>query len=238
MRLTWYLSLFVLIVSCKKATDNTPMFDGVNCSGNCFILRGVVTDTPTNKRLNNVEVRFYLGKLTVGQIQWPLPDPDEVYYLGKTYSNNNGEYEFKFNGTGLKYGSSLYYIQATKQGYIYGPTPAHYKVRNFYLDSNNFDIPFVQNFHLFFPATMKVRIKTSTVTNYKFIAFGYSYGNGIGNGINIEGGRQIDTTVTFKTAGGIQSFLMYGIYGNGISIERRDTLLPPVNGVKEYMVNF
>lgn len=233
-----YISILILLSGCKKASDNKPMFDGINCAGNCFILKGVVTDTPANTRLANVEVRFYLGKITGGSIQWPIPDPNEVYYLGRTFTNSNGEYEFKFDGSGFKYGSALYYIESTKQGYIYGPTPAHHKVKQFYLDSNNFSIPFLQNFNLYLPSTMRVRFKASTITNFNFLAFGYSYGNGLGAGINIEGNRQFDTTVSFRTAGGIQSFLMYGIYGNGVYIERKDTLVPSANDIAEYIVNF
>ncbi len=234
MRHLIYIVTLFILTSCKKDKIDKPIFDGINCSGNCFILKGVVTDTPSNQTLSNVEVRFYLGQLTNGQ----FPTPPDKLYLGKTLSNANGEYEFKFDGTNFKYGSSLYYIEASKNDYIYGPRPEQQKIKLFYLDSSNFNVPFVQNFNLFRPTTLKVRFRATTITNFNFIAFGYSYGGGLGGGINIDGRRQIDTTVNFTTGGNVQSFIMYGAYGNGVTIERRDTLMLSPNTVTEYLVNF
>lgn len=210
------------------------MFDGINCSGNCFILKGIVSETPSNQVLSNVEVRFYLGQVTNGQ----FPPPPAKLYLGKTTTNSNGEYEFRFDGTNFKYGSPLYYIEASKEGYIFGPTPEQQKVKGFYLDSANFNNPVTQNFSLFKPTTLRVRFRASNITNFNFIAFGYSYAGGLGAGININGKRQIDTTVNFTTAGGIQSFIRYGAYGNGVTIEHRDTILLNPNTITDYNVNF
>ncbi len=234
MRHLIIIATLFIFISCKKDKIDKPIFDGVNCSGNCFILRGSVTDTPSNQRLSNVEVRFYLGQVTNGQ----FPPPPDKLYLGKTLTNNNGEYEFKFDGTNFKYGSPLYYIEASKTGYIFGPRPEQQKIKLFYLDSSNFNNPLVQNFNLFRPTTLRVRFRATNITNFNFIAFGYSYGGGLGGGINIDGRRQIDTTVNFITGNNVQTFIGYGAYGNGVTIERRDTLIINSSTVTDYQVNF
>ena len=234
MRHLIIIATLLIFISCKKDKIDKPIFDGVNCSGNCFILRGAVTDTPTNQRLSNVEVRFYLGQVTYGQ----FPRPPEKLYLGKTITNNNGEYEFKFDGTNFKFGSQLYYIEGSKTDYIFGSRPEQQKIRMFYLDSSNFNNPIVLNFNLFRSTTLRVRFRATNITNFNFIAFGYSYGGGLGGGIDIEGRRQIDTTVNFITGNNIQTFIGYGAYGNGVTIERRDTLLINSSTVTDYQVNF
>jgi hypothetical protein len=159
-------------------------------------------------------------------------------YLGRTLSNNNGEYEFKFDGTNFKDGSPLYYMEAFKTGYIFGPKPEQQRIQYFYLDNTHFNNPLVQNFTLFRATTLRVRFRATNITNFDFITFGCSYGNRHGSGIHIKGRRQIDTTVTFVTGGGVQSFLKYGVFGNGVDIEQRDTLTLPANTITNYTVNF
>ena len=110
------------------------------------------------------------------------------------------------------------------------------RVANFYLDSTLYNTPFVQNFPLFSPATLKARILVSTVTNFQFLTVSFSYGK-VGNGIGVfNGGRQIDTTITVKTAGDLRTFIQGDAVGNGVRIQIRDTIIVPVNNSREVVI--
>jgi hypothetical protein len=85
---------------------------------------------------------------------------------------------------------------------------------------------------LFQPATVKVRVIASTVTNFQYLTVSYSFGN-VGNGIVFNGGRSIDTTITWKTAGDLRTFLQADAIGNGVNIQKRDTVIVQTNNTRQ-----
>jgi hypothetical protein len=226
MRTLIVFSIILLLVSCRKSK---PEFDGINCSGNCYILTGRVVDTPSNSGLQGVAVKFYYrpsGYTFLG---------DPTHYLGKTTTNANGEYKFQFDGTKYKTNAGYYRINATKNGYVYDPLNQN-DVKIFNLDSNQFNIPLNQDFPLFRPAKLTVRIRAAITINFEFLTFTYSYGNS-GTGIILNGKRTIDTTVTFQTAGDVRTFVQWNAGGNGVAIKKNDTLFVTRGGTIQYQIN-
>ena len=223
MRILIIITLIFLLVACRKTK---PEFDGVNCSGNCYILTGKIVDTPSNSGLQGVGLKFYYRPSAYA---W-FSD-----YIGKTTSAANGDYKFQFEGTKYKTGQGYFLIQATKSGYFYDALNQN-EVAVFSLDSSRFNIPFIQNFALFRPAKLTVRFRATTITNFEFLTFTYNYGN-TGYGIVLNGNQTIDTTVTFKTAGDIRTFVQWDASGNGINIRKNDTLFTTGGGTIQYQIN-
>ena len=226
MRTLLTITIIVLLTACIKTKQD---FDGVNCSGNCYILTGKVIDTPSNAGLQGVELKFYYRPPGYTLIS----DPSR--YLGKTTTNSNGDYKFQFDGTKYKAGTGFYRIVATKSGYFYDPFNQN-DVKIFDLDSSQFNVPFNQDFALFRPAKLAVRFRATTVTNFEFLTFVYHYGTR-GTGIILNGRRTIDTTITFQTAGDVGTFVQWDAVGNGVSIRKNDTLFTTRGGTIQYQIN-
>jgi hypothetical protein len=226
MRTLLTITIVFLLTACRKTK---PEFDGVNCSGNCYVLTGKVIDTPSNIGLKGVELKFYYRPPGYA-LFW-----DPTRYLGNTTSNSIGEYKFQFDGIKYKTGVGYYKIQASKNGYFYDPLNQN-DVKIFYLDSSQFNLPLKQDFALFRPATLTVRFRATTITNFEFLTFSYYYA-APGTGIILNGRRTIDTTITFKTAGDINTIVQWNAAGNGVNIRRSDTLFTTSGGNILYQIN-
>ena len=210
---TIFVTTFV-VTSCRK--NKNPLFDGVNCSGNCYILTGVLLDSAANAGIASGEVRFYFNDNT-GTFS------NKKIFLGRTFTNANGTYTFKFDGSRFNNVWGYYYAEAFK-GNMFSDPVYQNRVTTFDLDTSFYNVPFVQNFSLFNPATVKVRVIASTVTNFQFLTVSYSYGK-VNNGIVLNGGRTIDTTITWKTAADLRTFIQGDAVGNGVNIQRKDTVV-------------
>ncbi len=223
---TTLLVTILLVNSCRK--DRDPLFDGVTCSGNCYILTGNLIDSAANTGISSGEVKFYFNDNT-GTFS------NKKIYLGRTTTDANGNYTFKFDGSRFKNVRGYYYAEAYK-GNMFADIFYENRVATFDLDTTLYNTPFVQNFPLFRPATIKVRILVSTVTNFQYLTVTYSYGK-VGNGIAIiHGGRQIDTTITAKTAGDLRTFIQGDAVGNGVNIQIRDTVVVPTNNTRQVVI--
>lgn len=213
----------LVVNSCRK--NNDALFDGVSCSGNCYILTGKLTDTAANSVISGGELKFYFKDIT-GTFS------SKTLYLGRTITDANGNYSFNFNGDRFKNVMGYYYAEAYNGSMFGGDQLYPNRVATFDLDTSFYNVPFVQNFHLFRPATVKVRVVASAVTNFQFLTVDYSYGK-VGQGIVFNGGRSIDTTITWKTAGDLRTFVQADAVGNGVNIQRRDTLIVPTNNTSQ-----
>jgi hypothetical protein len=108
-------------------------------------------------------------------------------------------------------------------------------ISEFELDTTYFNMPFNQDFVLFRSAKLAVRFVAATVTNFDFLTFGYAYGAN-GTGISLSGGRKIDTTITFQTAGDISTIVQWEAKGNGVNISKKDTLIATRGSTFQYKI--
>jgi len=219
---TTLIVTMLLVNSCRKDID--PVFDGVSCSGSCYILTGKLIDSAINAGIANGEIKFYFNDNT-GTFS------NSKIYLGRTKTDASGNYTFKFDGSRFNNVRGYYYAEAYK-GNMFSDQVYQNRVATFDLDTSFYNTPFTQNFPLFRPAVIKVRVIASTVTNFQFLTVSYSYGK-VSNGIIFNGGRTIDTTITWKTAGDLRTFIQGDAVGNGVNIQKRDTVLVPTNNTRQ-----
>jgi hypothetical protein len=218
------LTLTLLFVnSCRK--NNDALFDGINCSGNCFILTGKLLDSAANAGIASGEIKFFFIDIT-GTFS------SKTRYLGRAMTDANGNYTFKFDASRFNSATGYYYAEAFSGNMFGGDQMYPNRVSTFDLDTSLYNLPFIQNFALFRPATVKVRVVASTVTNFQFLTVDYSYGK-VGQGIIFNGNRSIDTTITWKTAGDLRTFVQASAVGNGVNIQKRDTLIVPTNSTRQ-----
>ena len=211
-------TIMLFVSSCRK--DKYPLFDGVTCSGNCYILTGKLIDSAANTGISGGEIKFYFKDNTG-------TSSSKKIYLGKATTNANGDYSFKFDGSRFNNVRGYYYAEAFKGDMFFDPIYEN-QVSVFDLDTSFYNLPFIQNFPLFKPATVKVRVIASTITNFQYLTVSYSYGK-MGSGIIFNGGRSIDTTITWKTAGDLRTFIQADAVGNGINIIKKDTVFIQTN---------
>ena len=214
MKWSTLLSVILLLFACRK---NKAEFDGVNCAGNCFILKGKIYDMPSFNALEGVELKFYYRP--PGYVIFY----DPTRYLGHAFSNANGNYSFQFDGSSFKNSNGYYSIEAIKRNYFYNPFNLN-DIAVFNLDSTQLNIPVVHNSPMFREAKLNVRFKATSVTGFEFLTFTYHFGNGA-TGIVLNVKRAIDTTISFTTAGDIKTFIQWDATGNGINIRKNDSLL-------------
>ena len=212
----------LLITSCRK--DKDPLFDGVNCTGNCYVLTGKLIDSAAKSGIAGGEIKFYFNDRT-GTFS------NKKIYLGRAVTDGNGNYTFRFDGSRFNNIRGYYFAEAFK-GNMYADPIDENRVATFDLDTSLYNVPYVQNFPLFRPATVKVRVIASTVTNFQYLTVDYSYGK-ISNGIVFNGGRRIDTTITWKTAGDLRTFVQGVAVGNGVNVQTRDSVVIPTNGTRQ-----
>lgn len=209
--------------SCRK--NNSALFDGINCTGNCFILTGKLTDSATNAAISGGEIKFYF-KDTRGTFS------SKTNFLGKAVTDIMGNYKFKFDGSKFYNIKGYYYAEAFSGNMFGGDLMYPNRVATFDLDTSFYNQPFIQNFPLFRPATVKVRVIASNVTNFQYLTVDYNYGK-VGQGIILHGKRSIDTTIIWKTAGDLRTFIQADAVGNGVNIQKRDTLIVPSNSTRQ-----
>ena len=215
------------VYSCRK--DKNPIFDGVNCSANCFILSGKLVDSAANAGISSGEIKFYFND-NIGTFS------NKKIYLGRAITDANGDYTFKFDGSRFKDARGYYYAEAYKGNLFHDPVYEN-RVSVFYLDTTLYNVPFIQNFLLFRPATLKLRVMASTITNFQYLTVSYSYGS-TGYGVVFNGGRQIDTTLIFKTAGDIKTFVQSDARGNNVNITKHDTLVIQSGNTRQLEIRF
>jgi len=207
--------------------EKDPMFNGVNCTGNCYTLKGKVIDSVTNEGIANVklELLFNNGNYTLFGGR---------KLLVNATTNPKGEYSIIFDGSTLKDKNGYYSISASHPSYFidaYGDKTAAI----FDLDSTNYNKPKDLSFAMFAPGTIKVHFKASKITNFLYLDFTYSYSK-IGYGISLNGNRQIDTVINFKTAGGLPTYIRWSAFGNNVNVRKVDSLVVTKNGITAYNI--
>lgn len=233
MKTSCYTIVFVwvfatLVTGCRKKND--PLFDGVNCSGNCYILTGTLIDSVSGTGISGAKIQFYFHDFRGGTFG------TKKILLGKTTTTSAGRYDFRFDGSRFAQLSGWYTAEAYKDDLFNNPLTNN-EVAMFDLDSSRYNTPFVQQFSLFRPATLRIRVIARNVTNFQFLTVDYNYGKA-GIGVVLNGGRNIDTTLTFITAGDIRNFIQADARGNGVNISTYDTLVIPASSTREIEMRF
>lgn len=170
----------------------------MSCSGSCYILTGKLLDSAINTGVASGEIKFYFNDIT-GTFS------SKKIFIVWTISDANGNYQFKFNGSRFINVRGYYYAEAYKGNMFSNPVYKN-RVATFDLDTSFYNMPFTQNFLLFRPATIKVRVIASTIANFQFLTVsnGYVKAN---NGIIFNGGKTIDTTILWTTTGDLRTFI-------------------------------
>lgn len=223
-----FWGLCSLSSGCRKKND--PLFDGVNCTGNCYILTGTLIDSAAGTGISGARLQFYFNEFRGGTFG------AKRILLGQTTSSSTGQYQFRFDGSRFARLSGWYSAEAFKDDLFNNPLSKN-EVADFDLDSTHYNIPFVQQLPLFRPANLKIRVIASTVTSFQFLTIDYSYGKG-GVGVVLNGGRNIDTTLSFTTAGDLRSFIQADARGNGVNISIYDTLVIPARSTRQIEMRF
>ena len=217
-----------MLVSCRK---DQPLFDGHSCSGSCFILTGHLTEAQSNAPLPGTQLKFYYKRN-----QYTL---DRTEYLGSTSTGSDGSYSFIFDSKDFQDRSAGYFlIEGERDGYVYrnAGDQINSELAVFGLDTSEINIPQVNNLTLYKTAIIKFQIKATTVTNFDFLSVNYSYGTN-GYGPVISGGRAIDTTLIYKTASDLPTYIYWNALGTGVNMSQRDTLIVPFGTVGIYQIN-
>ena len=221
--ITTLLLSMLFVNSCRK--NNDGIFDGVSCSGSCYTLTGKLIDSAAKAGINGGEIKFYFKDLT-GTFS------SKTIFLGRAISDLNGNYNFRFDGSRFNNVKGYYFADAFSGGLFGIDLLYPNRVATFNLDTSFYNIPYIQHLPMFRPATIKIRVVASAVTNFQFLTVDYNYGK-TGQGIVFNGGRAIDTTITWKTAGDLRTFIQAVAVGNGVDIQKRDTLIIPTNNTKQ-----
>ncbi len=193
----FFLSLLLLLIcaACKKE----PLFDGANCEGNCYILTGKLYDPAQGKNLPGVDLRFYYK-------EWRGMASSRTDYLGKAATDADGNYRFIFDGTNYQNKIGSFYMEAYKDNMFHDVYDGR-KLPHFYLDSVQYGVPFNQDFPLYKPATIEIKVLAGKLDSGQSITVSQNFGKrGFVKTISGTGGP-VNTTFTFKTAGGLMSYV-------------------------------
>lgn len=224
-----FFLLLVLMTAGSCIKNKNPLFDGVSCTVHCYELTGWVTDSAAAVPLSNAEVKFYY-KYNSGIFI------SRTDYLGKTTTNSAGQYRFLFDGSRYNYLNGYYYAEVFKGDFFAGPGYKN-RVGIFDLDTTQYNLPFVQNFALFRPAIVKVRVTAPASAGFQIITVAYEYGRG-GNGAAINGGRAIDTTMSWSTAGDLRTYVRADAVKNGTAVTIKDSITVTANGTGTIELKF
>jgi hypothetical protein len=193
------LVALLLVLAFTACVNRDPLFDGVNCTGNCYVLTGKIYDPALGTGLSKVDLRFYF-KQYLGMAS------NRTEYLGKATTDANGNYRFTFDGTGYKDKMGSFYIEANKDDMFYGHGTGK-RLPYFDLDSAQYNVAFNHDYPLYRPATIKINVTADKLDIGHYITVTRNYGQG-GYGETINGtGGPVNKTFTFKTAGGVTTYV-------------------------------
>lgn len=216
-------------VSCRK--DKGPLFDGSSCDRNCFILTGKLVDSAANAGIPDAEIKFYHWE------RGSYPNGNLTRYLGRTQTDAAGNYFFQFEGTAFNDG---YFYGEVFHGEYFSDLNLYErnKLPAFRLNSTNYNIPYVVNYPLFLPGTVKVRVVLPPQPAPEFVGVSYNYGK-VPFPLGPAGWvTQLDTTFSLPTAGNINTYIEVYRKKPGFQDIRYDTVLVPIHGVRTVQVLF
>lgn len=214
---------FLLVNSCFK--DKGPLSDGISCSGKCYVLTGKLIDSAANAGIQGGELRFYFQDIE-GFFFRPKT------YIGRTVTDASGNYIFRFDGTRFTKSMGYFYAEAYKETMFGYNRDYPNRVARFDLDTSLYNFPYNQNFLLFRPATLQVRVTSSSAPDSKRYSLNFNYGK-TRTGLWLLGSRPIDTTITWKIAGDLRTLVEASATINGVYVKRQDSLIVPANTTRK-----
>ena len=223
-------TLIILIVAFFSCRKNDPMYDGVNCNNNCFTIVGTVIDTPSMKGIANADVRLYFNE------DQSLSIFRNAKYVGRTSSDANGKYQFRFDGSSLsKSTDGYYFIKITEQAYFLD-TYINRLNNSFQLDSSHFNKTEIKNFILFRNAKLNLRIKGAALAT-DHVTVSTDFG-GLPTGWVIKGRRTIDTSFTIPVGGDIYTRVYLDFAKNGVAQRIIDSTKVPQQTTGQMIISF
>ncbi|HLT32615.1 MAG TPA: hypothetical protein VKZ98_02390 [Aquaticitalea sp.] len=224
-----YIILAILLISsCSKAKFDE---DDI-CLENCVIFTGRIIDTPSNKSISGVELKFYYHSLEGSSFLRP------PVYLGTKTTEEEGTYTFKFSGEEyLKQG--YFTIEGKKGGYFTHPIEAEafQTYESIKVEEIQYDTPITRDINLYKKAVLELKIKSENVLDFE--KFEVYYGtakhepgkfetlNGYSKGFNILFNQKIDTLVNINIPVGIKSYVTWQGYNDlgPFKINKTDSLI-------------
>ena len=227
MKLFTIFSLVLSTLLMRMDSCKDPLFDGVNCTGNCYELKGRVTDSATNQGRPYVKLKFYYhsgGYSIFGNSR----------LLVDAKTNQNGDYSIKFDGTKFKEGKGYFSLSATHSNYFIRPLNDNH-VFTLDLDSTSFNKPVQRNFAMHWPGFIKLHLTAGSTSTVKHIDFSYSCGkSGLGYWLPVK--PNLDTTISLKTASGIQTNIRWYISPLNGNVQNLDSITVSKIATVEYKV--
>lgn len=206
---------FILVaVTFLYACSKEPRFDGLQCTQNCIVLSGNLVDTPFNNRISDVDIKIY----------YQQPGPPSIFiqptYIGKTKTNKDGNYSFRFDGE--KYMNGGYFIfYVHKPGYFHhvSKNADFEQIGSINTEDIRLDQPTNDTTKLYKRTSLFLKIKT-TKEKLDFKGFDITYQVGkYPWGFNIIFDKKIDTLIELNMPVGIPAHIGW---------EGRSYLEPPV----------
>lgn len=163
-----FLAFLFFGVDCNKNKQDVSI---ANCTNNCTIIQGKVTDAISGNPLKNAAI-----SIVWKSFGFPFGSTTDI---GTVQTDDYGKYIIKFNYSkdNLSGVNDHYEITANKDGYIYDKNSQH-SIQNIYQsDSLKADVPFQLNFSMFPSATLSLTTKRINNIKLDYYSIDYSFTN-------------------------------------------------------------
>jgi len=165
-----FLAFLFFGVDCNKNKQDVSI---ANCTNNCTIIQGTVTDAIFGNSLKDISISIIWKNPSWG---FPVGTTKDI---GSTTTDDKGNYQVKFNFNAEDFSGvkAHYEITANKDGYIYDINSQH-SIQNIYQsDSLKADVPFQLNFSMFPSATLSLTTKRINNIKLDYYSIDYSFTN-------------------------------------------------------------
>ena len=219
-----YILIFLLFNSCKK---EGPLFDG-GCADDCYVLQGKLIEQQTGNGLSDVELGIYYrhspSSFSSKKTDW----------LGKIITKADGTYSFSFPRRTYRGLGGNVVITGVKDRYMHDMIYDENDLAIFKLGVD--DDTIVHNLNLWKASLLKVRVVTTTTTNFNLFYFSHDF-FGTSGSINksIMGNRNFDTTYFIQTASDIKTYINWRTE-QGITLSGRDSIVVPFDSTGSILI--
>ena len=197
----------------------------VSCTGSdCFIFEGQVFDSIKNLAISNarIEVILVYDNGSFGSINY------KKEIVGKSKSDQDGNYRVAFSGERLKDVDGYFEIEISKQGYF------DKTIMLEYVNNTSFDVPNIVDADIHRKAYLDVNIKTGEyIDNVQFSL--PTGGDGQSTWAGLTNSSNRDTTYNFQVAGDQFTKVQYNYKRLGLNYSKSDSIY--INGGEKRQLN-